>query len=189
MNPLHFHVNERVTAEAKPKGICDDHRYAAQICAWHGSDTLCDKETVSVLFQRASQRALGESGWHNNNVHHQSKTNACTLGPLPWTALRTTHSCRYQCVILIKRETLEVISGKVLFPPHWLTISNYSCQLISHSIFHYLLTECAALCNRWITFIEAVRNIGNQQTQKPVTIADMKQSLGHIHDRQERRQL
>lgn len=120
MNPLHFHVNERVTAAAKPKGICDDHRYAAQICAWHGSDTLCDKETVSVLFQRASQRALGESGWHNNNVHHQSKTNACTLGPLPWTALRTTHSCRYQCVILIKRETLEVISGKVLFPPHWL---------------------------------------------------------------------
>lgn len=91
MNPLHFHVNERVTAAAKPKGICDDHRYAAQICAWHGSDTLCDKETVSVLFQRASQRALGESGWHNNNVHHQSKTNACTLGPLPWTALRTTH--------------------------------------------------------------------------------------------------
>lgn len=150
--------------------------------------TLCDKETVSVLFQRASQRALGESGWHNNNVHHQSKTNASRSTAVN-RIKNSTYSCRYQCVILIKRESLEVISGKVLFPPHWLTISNYSCQLISHSIFHYLLTECAALCNRWITFIEAVRNIGNQQTQKPVTIADMKQSLGHIHDRQERRQL
>lgn len=39
------------------------------------------------------------------------------------------------------------------------------------------------------TFIEAVRDIGNQQTQKPVSIADMKQSLCHIHNGQQGRQL
>lgn len=45
------------------------------------------------------------------------------------------------------------------------------------------------LWNRWITFIEAVRDIGNQQTEKPVSIADMKQSLCNVHNGQQGRQL
>lgn len=43
--------------------------------------------------------------------------------------------------------------------------------------------------NGSLTFIEAVRDISNQQTQKPVSITDMKKSFCNIHYRQQGGQL
>lgn len=48
---------------------------------------------------------------------------------------------------------------------------------------------CTASRDSWITFIETVGDIGNQQTEKPVTIADMEQSLCYIDNGQQGGQL
>lgn len=59
---------------------------------------------------------------------------------------------------------------------------------------HYATVRPALLitCNNWnwrLTFIEAVRHVSDQQTQKPVSVTDMKKSLGNVHNGQQRGQL